>query len=284
MAKSTVDVNVSTLPLVGRTFANRFVFGLDESASDSVRFDSTTLFVDVPLTSVATQSPIIGDGLVSGTPLAIDSNVDASVYVAANQFTTTQKAGTFTLPKFSITGEAANTILTQTANGFATTAIPIQNATNLGLGEGFVSNFVNNELSLKTVVAGTNVLIDDTAGVLTISSQVTGANFAIGTVNNLVRGVYEVDLQTGNVFDLTINNETSYLVRFVNFVPASNGQIIFLRFTVTNAAANFSFENGQLGDDAANIPDNPITDSLYIGFVNPFDKTVTIIGHNYNYT
>ena len=40
MAKSTVDVNVSTLPIVGRSFTNRFVFGLDESASDSVRFDA----------------------------------------------------------------------------------------------------------------------------------------------------------------------------------------------------------------------------------------------------
>ena len=283
MAKSTTDINVSSLPIVGRLFADRFVFGLDESSTDSIKFDATTLFVSTPLTSVATQSPIIGDGLVNGTPLALDNNVDASVYVAPSAFSNTQKSGLFTLDKLSAINESANTIFTQTANGLSTTQIPIQSASNIGLNDGFVTSFTSNELTLKSFVEGTNVVATETSGVIQLDSQVTGANFAIGTVTNLVRGVFEVDLATGNVFDLTVNNETAYLVRFINFVPASNGQIIFLRFTVTNAASNFAFENAQLGVDSVDIPAAPLTDSIYVGFVNPFDQTVSIIGHNYNY-
>lgn len=285
MAISTADQSVSTLPIVGRGFTSKFFFAYDSIGDDTVRFDSSTLLNDTVISTVATTGAISGDG--AATALTLNVPISANQYFDSNSFNMTNLSGTIALDKLNTSIALApftNAFLISTDN--TTTISPVVNqisdfqsvATGIALFDNYNSS--TNTLSLRTISAGTNCNIVDNGDRLTISSTAGIVRHLMGTVTTELNQIFSLDLDTGNVFDLTLTTASPVYIIFNN-MGNNPGMTVFLRLTIPGALPSITFEDCQFADDEDKF--NFTSDTTLIGIVDDIDEQILFIGSNYGY-
>lgn len=283
MPTSTLDQPVSTLPFHSGSYANHYVFGLRPGTSDTIRIDAATLFNDNNLVSVSTSSPILGDGV--STPINVVTGfnlIDIDTYFVDDAITNPKISGTFDRSKFTIaTDTNSNYVTFGGSNDLDSIIKPLTSTADIGAGVSFVETdnlATTNSVVLRGLKAGTNCNITSTSTEITINSTATANSFGVGTATETTPLVYELDLNTGNVFNLTVTSESQLYFRFINFNSSIRGNLVTINVT-TSTLVSLYFENAQFGDNSE-FELEPSSNASFIGYVDSVEDGVFMLSQN----